>query len=253
MSSISLEAFDANLRGKYTQWILPSQDFCALPGGFQDQILSGTPAFQTTILLMAKQDSRAWLLAYSWDMSFTPDSPTDWSLMVSVIQHLKKPVLLVTTPRCIAPAAFWQKCLVGQSQSVIPTCVSLRDIQSESGVQQSGQPQGIPHSIFFPKLDLITESQFMKIPSSLPVNLQTYIQSLDLRSLYRDLRGSGASLCLSLADSRSTDNFRGPTQNGTVLPYSAMWFYPETNGVLRLHLSDLRMVLRTVTERLTDS
>ena len=253
MSSISLEAFDATLRGKYTQWILPSQDFCALPGGFQDQILSGTPAFQTTILLMGKQDSRAWLLAYSWDMSFTPDSPTDWSLMVSVIQHLKKPVLLVTTPRCIAPAAFWQKCLVGQTQTTIPTCVALRDIQSEAGVQPIGQASAIPHSIFFPKLDLITESQFMKIPSSLPVSLQTYIQSLDLRSLYRDLRGAGASLCLSLADSRSTDNFRGPTQNGTVLPYSAMWFYPETNGALRLHLSDLRMVLRTVTERLTDS
>ena len=261
MSSISLEAFDANLRGKYTQWVLPSQDFCALPGGFQDQILSGTPAFQTTILLMTKQDSRAWLLAYSWDMSFTPDSPTDWSLMVSVIQHLKKPVLLVTTPRCIAPAAFWQKCLVGQSQAVIPTCVALRDIGSEAGVQSPGQPlgqplgqpSGIPHSIFFPKLDLITESQFMEIPSSLPASVQAYIQSLDLRSLYRDLRGSGASLCLSLADSRSTDNFRGPNQNGTMLLYSAMWFYPETNGALRLHLSDLRMVLRTVTERLADS
>lgn len=247
MSSISLEAFDTHLRGKYTQWILPSQDFCALPGGFQDQILSGTPAFQTSILLMGKQDSRAWLLAYSWDMSFTPDSPTDWSLMVSVIQHLKKPVLLVTTPRCMAPAAFWQKCLVGQSQALIPTCVALRDINMDAGVN------GLPHSIFFPKLDLITESQFTKIPSSLPTSLQAYIQSLDLRSLYRDLRGAGASLCLSLADSRSTDISRGLTQNGTVLPYSAMWFYPETNGALRLHLSDLRMVLRTITERLIDS
>lgn len=226
MSSISLEAFDSNLRGKYTQWILPSQDFCALPGGFQDQILSGTPAFQTSILLMSKQDSRAWLLAYSWDMSFTPDSPTDWSLMVSVIQHLKKPVLIVTTPKCIAPIAFWQKCLVGQNQITIPTCVALRDIQSEAGAY------GIPHSIFFPRLDLITESQFMKIPSSLPASLQTYIQTLDLRSLYRDLRGAGASLSL------------------TNSPISAMWFYPEINGALRLHTSDLRMVLRTLTERL---
>jgi hypothetical protein len=249
MASISLEAFDATLRGRYTQWVLPSQDFCALPGGFQDQILSGTPAFQTTIVLLSKQDSRAWLLAYSWDMSFTPDSPTDWSLMVSVIQHLKKPVLLVTAPKCMAPVAFWQKCLTGQSSSISPTCVALRDINSEAGVQ----PTGIPHSIFLPKLDLITESQFMKIPSGLPNNLQTYIQSLDLRSLYRDLRGAGASLCLSLTDSRSTDNFRGPTQNGTMLPYSAMWFYPETNAALRLHISDLRMVLRTVTERLADS
>lgn len=250
MASISLEAFDATLRGKYTHWVIPSNDICVLPGGFQDQILSGTPAFQTTLLLMAKQDSRAWLLAYTWDMTFTPDSPTDWSLMVSVIQHLKKPVLIVTTPMCIAPLAFWQKCLVGQTQSAIPTCVALRYVQSEAGVQ----PNSLPHSIFFPKLDLITESQFMKIPSTFPPNLQNYIQSLDLRSLYRDLRGAGASLCLSLADSRlTTDSFRGPSQNSTMLPYNAMWFYPENNAALRLHVSDLRMVLRTITERISDS
>jgi hypothetical protein len=247
MASISLEAFDATLRGKYTQWILPSQDFCALPNGFQDQILSGTPAFQTSIILMAKQDSRAWLLAYPWDMSFIPESPTDWSLLLSVIQHLKKPILIVTTPKCVVPGAFWQKCMTG-TNGTTPTGVSLKDLNSDAGTQSA-----VPHSIFFPKLDTITEAQFMKIPTSLMPGIQSYIQSLDLRSLYRDLRGAGASLCLSLTDSRlTTDNFRGSTL-GTMLPYSAMWFYPENNAALRLHLSDLRMILRTVTERLSDS
>jgi hypothetical protein len=255
MASISLEAFDSNLRGKYTQWVLPSQDFCALPNGFQDQILSGTPAFQTTILLMSKQDSRAWHIAYSWDMTFIPETPTDWSLLVSIIQHLKKPILIVTTPKCIAPAAFWQKCISMMPTNITPTCVSLKDLNSDAGIHQTGTP----YSIFFPKLDTITESQFMKIPSTLSPTIQPYIQSLDLRSLYRDLRGAGASLCLSLTDSRpTTDYFRGSTQsgstqNGTMLPYTAMWFYPENNGALRLHISDLRMILRTVTERLSDS
>ena len=245
MASISLEAFDASLRCKYSQWILPSQEFCALPNGFQDQILSGTPAFQTTILLMSKQDSRAWLLASSWDMTFLPESPTDWSLVLSLIQHLKKPILIVTTPRCIAPIAFWQKCL---SLNPVPTCVALRELCPESGIQ----PTGFPTTIFFPRLDLITESQFMKIPSSLPQAIQASIQSLDLRSLYRDLRGAGASICLSLIDSRFATGASSLT-NSQNPSYSAMWFYPENNVALRLHLSDLRMILRTITERLSDS
>lgn len=244
MGSISLEAFDANLRGKYTQWVLPSSDSCALPNGFQDQILSGTPGFQTTILLMAKQDSRAWLLSYSWDMTFIPESPTDWSLFLSICQHLKKPILIVTTPKCIAPNAFWQKCLTMTGQNSIPTCVALREFTGDN------LHTGFPHCIFFPRLDAITESQFMKIPSSLPSAIQGYVQSLDLRSLYRDLRGAGASLCLSLNDSR----FSTGTINNSIVPsYIAMWFYPENNAALRLHISDLRMILRTVTERLTDS
>jgi len=243
MSSISLEAFDANLRNKYTQWIIPSQDFCALPNGFQDQILSGTPGFQTTILLMAKQDSRAWLLSYSWDMTFIPESPTDWSLLLSICQHLKKPILIVTTPKCIAPAAFWQKCLSMSGQNSIPTCVALRDIS------QQGQQTGSPHSIFFPKLDSITESQFMNISSTFPQGIQQSIQSLDLRSLYRDLRGAGASLCLSLNDLRFSTGY----SNTQIPSYNAMWFYPENNVALRLQISDLRIILRTVTERLTDS
>jgi len=240
MSSISLEAFDANLRNKYTQWFLPSQDFCALPNGFQDQILSGTPGFQTSILLMAKQDSRAWILSYPWDMTFIPESPTDWSLLLSICQHLKKPVLIVTTPKCNAPAAFWQKCL-GQGYV---TCGALRE-------SSDSQQPGFPHSIFFPRLDVITESEFMKIPSSLAPAIQSSIQSLDLRSLYRDLRGAGASLCLSLIDSRFATGSPNPSLQ--MPSYNAMWFYPENNAALRLHISDLRVILRTVTERLTDS
>jgi hypothetical protein len=248
MGSISLEAFDANLRGKYSQWILPSHDFCALPNGFQDQILSGTPAFQTTILLMAKQDTRAWILSYSWDMTFIPESPTDWSLLLSILQHLKKPILVVTTPKCIAPAGFWQKCLTSSGVTIAPTCIALRE---SSDASQTLQPTGFPHTIFFPRLDTVTESQFMKIPSSLLPSIQQSVQSLDLRSLYRDLRGAGASLCLSLIDSRFATG--SPNQSVQLPSYNAMWFYPENNAALRLNISDLRMILRTVTERLTDS
>jgi len=238
MGSISLEAFDTDIRGKYTQWIIPSQESCALPGGFQDQLLSGTPVFQSHILVMSKHDSRAWLLSYSWDMTFTPDTPTEWSLLFSIIQHLKKPTLIVTTPKCIVPAAFLQKSI---SMPVSPTCVSLKCIESE----QPNQQQCIPHSIFCPRLDTITESQFMKIPSVLPTIFQQSVKSLDLRSLYRDLRGAGASLCLSLIDSRSTI-----TSSGIIPSFNATWFYPEINTALRLNISDLRMILRTITERL---
>ena len=247
MSSISLEAFDSNIRGKYSQWILPSNDFCALPYGFQDQILSGTPAIQTHILVMSKQDSKAWLISHNWDLVFTPDSMTEWSLLHSVTQHLKKPLLIVTAPKCTAPVAFWQKCLSSPSS---PTCVSLRDIEPGNQSQQ----HSIPHSIFFPRLDKITDTQCIKIPTILATCIQQSIQSLDLRSLYRDLRGAGASLCLSLIDSRFATGASGNSiqQNGLIPSYNATWFYPENNTALRLHISDLRMILRTATERMAE-
>jgi len=270
MGSISLEAFDANLRGRISQWILPLQDSCCLPNGFYDQIISGSQAFQTSILLLSKQDSKAWHLAYPWELTFTPESPTDWSLLLSIIQHLKGPHLIVTSPKLQVPPAFWQKCLT-MSKSP-PTCVCLKDINDSPS-----QTSFLPYSIFFPKLDLITDTQFIKIPSVLPLAVQQSIQNLDLRSIYKELRGSGASLCLSLMDSRfgSSSNIGGINiqQNGPTSgfpsngfpsngfpsngfpsngfpSYNATWFYPEINGALRLHLSDLRHILRTVTERL---
>jgi hypothetical protein len=247
MNSISLEAFDANLRGRISQWILPSEDICSLPNGFFDQLISGSTAFQTSILLLSKQDSKAWHLAYPWEMTFVPESSTDWSLLLSILQHLKSPHLIVACPKLQVPQAFWQKCL-SLGQTKVPTCVSLKYISDLTGTL-------VPHYIFFPKLDLITDTQFIKIPSILPQAIQNSIKDLDLRSIYRELRGSGASLCLSLSESRSSvpyTNQVGTQQNGSTPSYLATWFYPEINGALRLHLSDLRTILRTVTERLAE-
>jgi hypothetical protein len=208
MNSISLEAFDANLRGRISQWILPSEEVCSLPNGFFDQLISGSAAFQTSILLLSKQDSKSWYLAYPWEMTFIPESSTDWSLILSILQHLKGPQLIVTSPKLQVPPA------------------------------------------------LITDTQFIKIPSIFPQAIQQSIQNLDLRSIYRELRGSGASLCLSLIDARVgvpyTHQVGTIQQNGSTPSYVATWFYPEINGALRLHLSDLRTILRTVTERLAE-
>ena len=242
MASISLEAFDEKLRGRISQWILPSQEFCSLPNGFYDQLISGSAPFLTSILLLSKQDSKAWHLAYPWDMTFIPESPTEWSLLLSILPHLKGPILIVCCPKLNVPPAFLQKCLT--SQKSIPTCVLLKD-NSETNAQGI-----LPHSIFFPKLDLITDTQFIKLASSLPVAIQQYIQSLDLRSIYRELRGSGASLCLSLTDTRLASQIM--LTNGSSPSYNATWFYPEINGALRLHVSELRSILRTVTERLAE-
>ena len=248
MNSISLEAFDANLRGRISQWILPSDDTCSLPNGFFDQHISGSAAFQTSILLLSKHDSKAWHLAYPWEMTFVPESSTDWSLLLSILQHLKGPQLIVTCPKLQVPQAFWQKCLT-LGQGKVPTCVSLKHISDSTGTL-------LAHSIFFPKLDLITDTQFIKIPSILPQGVQQSIQSLDLRSIYRELRGSGASLCLSLTESRVgvpyTNQVGTIQQNGNAPSYLATWYYPEINGALRIHLSDLRTILRTVTERLAE-
>jgi len=243
MGSISLEAFDENLRGRISQWILPSQEICSLPNGFYDQLISGSAPFQTHILLLSKQDSKAWHLAFPWEMTFIPESTNDWSLLLSILQHLKGPIMIVFSPKVIVPAAFWQKAMTNARS--IPTCICLKDAASDASQTM------LPHAIFFPKLDLITDTQFIKINSTLPAAIQKSIQNLDLRSIYRELRGSGASLCLSLIDSRlGTQGSFQPV--GTMPTYIATWFYPEINGALRLHLSDLRMILRSVTERLAE-
>jgi len=240
MGSISLEAFDENLRGRISQWILPS-DTCSLPNGFYDQLISGSAPFQTHILLLSKQDSKAWHLAFPWEMTFIPESPTDWSLFLSILQHLRGPILLVVSPKLTVPAAFWQKAMTNTKV----TCVCLKEIASEINHAV------LAHAIFFPKLELITDTQFIKIGSTLPAAVQQSLQNLDLRSIYRELRGSGASLCLSLIDSR-LGTYSSIQPVGSMPTYSATWFYPEINGALRLHLSDLRMILRTVTERLAE-
>ena len=241
MGSISLEAFDENLRGRISQWILPSET-CSLPNGFYDQLISGSAPFQTHILLLSKQDSKAWQLAFPWEMTFIPESQTDWSLFLSVLQHLKSPALVVISPKLQVPQAFWQKAL---TNAKAPTFICLKDISIDV------QLNTLPHAIFLPRLDLITDTQFIKAATGLNSAVQQSIQNLDLRSIYRELRGSGASLCLSMIDSRlGTQGSFQPV--GSMPTYNATWFYPEINGALRLHLSDLRMILRTVTERLAE-
>ena len=248
MSSISLEAFDAELRGKISQWVLASDDTCSLPNGFFDQLISGSSNFQTSILLLSKQDSKGWYLSYPWEMTFIPESNTDWSLILSILQHLKSPQLIVVCPKLQVPNAFWQKCMTLGKHT--PTCVSLKHISDYSPGNL------IPHSVFLPKLDLITDTQFTKIISGLSQGIQNSMKDLDLRSIYRELRGSGASLCLSLTESRVgvpyTHQVGTIQQNGNTPSYLATWYYPEINGALRIHLSDLRTILRTVTERLAE-
>lgn len=233
MSSISLEAFDGNLRGKLSQWILPSNT-CALPLGFQDQLLSGSNPFSTSILLTCKTESKGWLLAYSWDMMFCPDSPTDWSLILSVIQHLKKPILIVTTPNTAVPQAFWQKCLTGAG---IVSCVCLKEIgdlvSSTPSTLANAPSQAIPYfAIFFPNLETINEAQLTQC-------LLPFLKDIDHRSLYRELRGSGASICLSISDSKK------------IPQYTPMWFYPEKNTSVFLSPPDLKSALLALSERLT--
>lgn len=241
MESISLEAFDVPLRGRLSHWILPSRDSCGLPPGFQDQLITGNAAFQYSILLLSKQDSRSWNLSFPWDMTFTPETANDWSLLLSIIGHLKTPLLIVGAPLLQVHNAFWQKCMMLAKVNI--TFVSLMYPDSANN-----QISHFPMAIFFPKLDLVTDTQFIKMVGGLPTAIQQSIGNLDLRSIYRELRGSGASLCLSLVDSSRTAGTRGVQQNGTMPIYNATWFYPESNGALRLHLSDIRMALRTITD-----
>ena len=217
MTTVSLEAFDGSLKGKLSLWILPSDSYC-LPLGFQDQLLSGTDAYGTSIFLFAKTDSKAWYLSYSWNMTFSPETAADWSLLLSLFQHLKKPLLVVSSPSLSVPQAFWQKCMTG-SNSI--TCIALSYIDSK--------PTQIPcHAIFLPSLTRINELQLTE-------SLYPFIKDIDHRSLYKELRGSGASICLVKLDSKS-------------LQFTPMWFYPEKNTSLQLDTSEIKLILQTIAD-----
>jgi hypothetical protein len=157
-------------------------------------------------------------------MTFSPDSPTDWSLILSVIQHLKKPILIVTTPNTTVPQTFWQKCLTGAG---IVSGVCLKEI---GDLMQSNAHMQAYYAIFFPHLETINEVQLTQC-------LAPFLKDVDHRSLYRELRGSGASICLSIADSKKAQE------------YTPMWFYPEKNTSLALAPSDLRSALLALSER----
>ena len=83
--TVALEAFEHSLRGKRSVWILGASQTIAFPPGFQDQILSETPAIQRKTLMIAPTTPESWRLMEKWDAILTITNNHDWSVALTFL------------------------------------------------------------------------------------------------------------------------------------------------------------------------
>jgi hypothetical protein len=105
---ISLEAFEATLRGTITTWYLKDGSPAHAPG-FAEQIYTESPPVQRKILLAAPKSSQAWTVIDDWSIIYRPQSSQDWSIVLTIIQNQGAPFLVCSTPDLQIPQAFFQR------------------------------------------------------------------------------------------------------------------------------------------------
>jgi hypothetical protein len=180
--TITLEAFEANLRGTSILWYLAPHSKPQYPLGFVDQVVTDAPPFAKKILIISQQTPTGWRLVDDWDVVFRPTTGAEWSLVLTYFNNCPKPVLAVLAPSCFVPAALLQKL----NNTV--TFVAFAYMEDISPNLHMGTYQ----SILLPPLSLdiipsISFSQLLGIPSP----------QWNAASVLRDLHGAGASLVVS--------------------------------------------------------
>ena len=105
---VQLEAFEAPLRSRRIRWFLTPGAPITYPPGFQEQCFIESPPFQRRILLTTHASSEAWKLVDRWDCIMHPITPDDWRLTLTLSLHQPAPCLVIVTPECKVPSAFFQ-------------------------------------------------------------------------------------------------------------------------------------------------
>ena len=181
--SVQVEAFEASIKGRRLRWFL-APDYIAYPPGFQEQMFTESPPFQRKILVSSQQSSEAWKLVDTWDAVFVPQTPTEWSLILSYLQNTPKPAILILTPEVQPPLAFYQK-------SIGTTLVAFALISQATAITQ------ITFDATFlpPAKDLDNVDQINVLLQRLvaPENLHNF----SLKDAVRDLKSAGATLVIS--------------------------------------------------------
>jgi hypothetical protein len=108
MSVISLDAFEASLRGQISVWYV-KDDMPAHPAGFVDQVYADTPPIRRKILLTAPTSSQAWSVVDTWIVVYKVSSPVDWALVVAILQNQSEPYIVCVAPELKPPADFFKK------------------------------------------------------------------------------------------------------------------------------------------------
>jgi hypothetical protein len=188
---VQLEAFEAPLHTRRIRWFLRQGAPASYPPGFKEQCFLETPPFAKRILLTAPTSSEAWKVVDRWDAVFVPVSPADWSLALTVVLHQPAPSIVLLTPECRAPPAFFQK--LSQAGAKAPLVVQFATL-----TVPPPPPQISFDATFFPparKLEDVaveaTQLVFQQLLSSY------MLQNFTLKDAIRDVKAAGASFVIS--------------------------------------------------------
>jgi hypothetical protein len=216
--TITLEAFEANLRGTSILWYLSPHSKPQYPLGFIDQVVTDAPPFAKKILIISQQTPVGWRLVDDWDVVFRPTTGPEWSLLLTYLLNSPKPVLAILAPGCFVPAALLQKL----NNTITFVAFAYMDEVSPNLHTATYQ------SILLPQLSLdiipsISFSQHLGIPSP----------QWNAASVLRDLHGAGASLVVSSIGDR-------------LVQKQYYWYYTSKNQTYSWNLPQIQNILGTL-------
>jgi hypothetical protein len=193
---VQLEAFESSIKGRRIRWFLPPGAPSVYPAGFVEQIFTETPNFQRRILLTHALAQESWKLTDRWDYILQPQSPMEWSLVLTLLLNLQTKTLVVCTPDLQVPSAFFTRCsqLPKQSQAYpLPTICYFQTLASPL------PPDLIRFdATFYPPAKAVDESLMEAMQLSLERLMSAdKLGSFIVKDALKDLRGAGATLVVS--------------------------------------------------------
>jgi hypothetical protein len=222
--TITLEAFEAQLRGTSVLWYLASKATSQTtyspqyPPGFIDQVVTDAAPFQKKCLVISPQTPPGWRLIDDFDIIFRPVTTVDWSLLLTFLTNSAKPLLCILAPYVYPPAQLLQK---------LPTSITLVSLVFMDE-PSTNLHVGAYQSILLPPLSLDV------IPTiSFPQHLGISNPTWNIITVLRDLHGAGASLVVSSAERQVQKQF--------------YWFYTSNNQQHTWSLQQTQSILSALT------
>ena len=191
---VQLEAFESSLKARRIRWFVPPGAPTLYPPGFQEQIFTESPPFQRRILITSPLSSEAWKMTERWDAVLVPQTPMDWSLVLTILLNQPPPSLIITTPETRVPPQIFQKCAMLGLKA--PTIVCLQTLALPL------QPAPITFdATFFPPAKAAEDTLMDAIQASLQSVISgDKLASFSVKDALKDLRGAGAALVVSAID-----------------------------------------------------
>jgi hypothetical protein len=186
-----LEAFESSIRGRRVRWFIAPGSPSIYPPGFQEQIYTDTPPFVRKILITCHTSSEAWKLTERWDSILLPSTPTDWSLVLTLVINQPSPTLIVCSPEVRIPLPFFQKCNALGNKA--PTIICLQHLSLPL------PPAAVTFdATFFPPTKAVDDTLMEAMQNALQNLISAdKISNFVVKDALKDLRGAGATLVIS--------------------------------------------------------